>query len=112
MKLNFFGNLFLISIMGQILNFLIYPILAYFYKPSELGEYRYYFAIVTFLTVISSLAYQKAIYKAPKEEKQYLIFIGLCLSLFITAALLLVSIFRDNFSLMFVAKQTQNIKNV
>lgn len=88
MSLNFLGKLSLISLLGQTLTFLIYPILAFYYKPDQIGEYRYYLELVAFLTILSSLAYEKAIFVASEKEKFQLIFIGLSFTLFIMGIVL------------------------
>ena len=103
MSLNFLGKLSLISLLGQILTFLIYPILAYYYKPDQIGEYRYYLELAAFLTILSSLAFDKAIFVAPKKEKIQLIFIGVCFTLLIMALVLLFASLLKNILLAITA---------
>lgn len=68
--MNTIFNLTLITIFGQALVFLISPLLAFFYTPEELGEYRYYFSILVFLGIVSNLSFDRALFKCQSGEQK------------------------------------------
>jgi len=101
--MNIFGKLLVVSIFGQVLNFSIHPIIAIYYSPEELGEFRYYLGVLSFLLVVSSLAYEKAIYKVSNENKIPLIVIGVFSSSIISFIVFLLGWYKEDVSILLVS---------
>ena len=74
------------TILGQILGFIVTPILSRLYTPADFGIYQLFLSIMVFIAIISSLSYYGAI-NLPKKHEDGAGIVLLCLFLIVITSL-------------------------
>jgi O-antigen/teichoic acid export membrane protein len=68
------------TLLGQIIGFIVTPVLSRLYSPADFGIYQLFISIVTFIAIISCLSYHGAI-NLPKKHEDGASIVTLCILL-------------------------------